>query len=219
LSKNIFESNHIPTPPYQVFSGIPAQCDLNYPLIAKPSSEDASLGITKDSVIENFDRLAVRVEELQKKYRQPVLVEEFIEGREFNISILGGDSPDILPVSEISFAALEEGQPHITTYEAKWLPDHPLFEKTPPVCPAEIDRHLEQRLRETALRVFMVLQGRDYGRVDVRVDSAQNIYVLEYNPNPDISAGAGFANAARASGLTYTETIGYIINQTIKERM
>ncbi|MBN2364673.1 MAG: ATP-grasp domain-containing protein [Calditrichaeota bacterium] len=218
LTKNLFEVHGIPTPAYQVFSREPRECLLDYPLITKPAEQDASLGITPHSVVHDFSSLQKRVTELLEKYQQPVLVEEFIEGREFNIGILGETSQRILPISEISFAALDENQPHITSYEAKWLPDHPLYQRTPAICPTEVDEDLEERLQKIALKVFTLLNGRDYGRVDVRVDAEDHIFVLEFNPNPDISAGAGFANAARAAGYSYSEMIHYLINEALKRQ-
>jgi D-alanine-D-alanine ligase len=218
LTKKLLESRKIPTPLYQVFSKPPENTFMEYPLIVKPASEDASLGINQDSVIHDFKSLQDRVRILSRKYNQPVLVEKYIEGREFNISVLGGNPSKVLPVSEISFTALDPGQPKITCYEAKWLPDHPLYKKTPPVCPAKVSTELEERLKDIAMQVFKLLHGRDYGRIDVRVDARERIFVLEFNPNPDISVGAGFANAVKASGMTYPEFVNHMIENAINRR-
>lgn len=215
LAKKLFESKKIPTPMYQVYSETPKHTYLNYPLIAKPAREDASIGITQRSIIHNFEELSKVVAELLKRYKQPVLVEKFIQGREFNVSVLGNNPAKVLPVSEINFAGLEAEHHHITSYEAKWLPHHPLFQKTPAVCPADISQDLRQRLADVTLQVYHLLMGRDYGRVDIRVDSSGRIYVLEFNPNPDISMDAGFANAVKAAGMKYREFVDFIINQTM----
>jgi D-alanine-D-alanine ligase len=214
IAKKLFESKKIKTPMYQVFLEEPAQTYLTYPVIAKPVSEDASLGITQDSIIYTFEDLKRKTCELLEKYQQPVLVEKFIEGREFNVSILGNHPPQILPVSEINFSELEECY-HITSYEAKWLPEHPLYKKTPPVCPAEISRELRYKLMDIAIQVYHQLMGRDYGRVDMRVDAHNQIFVLEYNPNPDISTDAGLARSARAAGLKYRDLIGRIAKEAL----
>jgi len=132
--------------------------------------------------------------------------------------VLGNDPPKVLPISEISFTDLEEDTPHITSYEAKWLYDHPLYQKTPAICPAKIDTELKQRLEETALNVYRVLMGRDYGRVDTRVDAAGNIYVLEFNPNPDISPDAGFVKALRAAGIKYKDFVEFLLNQALNRK-
>jgi len=218
LAKSLFQFNQIPTPAFQVYSDTPKATNLRYPLIAKPSREDASLGIMHDSIIKNFNELQTSVNQLLIKYNQPILVEEFIQGREFNISVLGNDPPKVLPISEISFTDLEEDTPHITSYEAKWLYDHPLYQKTPAICPANIDTELKQRLEETALNVYRVLMGRDYGRVDTRVDAAGNIYVLEFNPNPDISPDAGFVKALRAAGIKYKDFVEFLLKQALDRK-
>lgn len=219
LSKRLFEAMGIATPKFQVYSETPAGTFLNYPLIAKPSREDASLGIMHgNAIIHDFDSLKNRVAELLKKYQQPILVEEFIQGREFNISVLGNHPPRVIAISEISFAELDEKTPHITSYEAKWLPDHPLYQKTPAICPAQIDSELKQRLEAVALQVYNVLHGRDYGRVDTRADAEGNIFVLEYNPNPDISPDAGFVNALKAAGIRYKDFVELLIEEALTRK-
>ena len=219
LAKYLFQANNIPTPRFEVFDCLPKAVALEYPLIAKPSQEDASLGITPQSVINTFEELQAKVDELLKKYRQPILVEQFIQGREFNISILGNNPPKALPISEISFSALGDDAPHITSYEAKWLPDHPLYQKTPSVCPAQLSDELKRRLETVALQVYHLLMGRDYGRVDTRVDSDGNIFVLEYNPNPDISAEAGYVKALKAAGIKYQEFVELLIHEALNREL
>ncbi|UCF64953.1 MAG: hypothetical protein JSW33_03730 [bacterium] len=219
LTKRLMESKKIATPMYQVFSSPPKNCYLEFPVIAKPAQEDASLGITGDAVITNFLELTERVTQLLESYRQPILVEEFVDGREFNISLLGNSPARVLPLSEINFSRLEPGQNHIASYEAKWLPDHPMYQKTPPVCPAEVDEELRIRLQDVAIQIYHLLKGRDYGRVDLRVDAHEKIFILEFNPNPDISRDAGFANAARAAGMTYENLIDHIINQAMGRKI
>ena len=218
LAKRLFESKRIPTPAYQVYRSTPESTYLEYPLIAKPSCEDASLGIMYNALIHDFKELQRRVTRLLDKYKQPVLVEHYIDGREFNISLLGNVSPRVLPIAEIDFSGLQDGEERIVSYEAKWIPGHPLYEKTPSVCPAKMDDHLKARLEDLAIQVFRLLIGRDYGRVDVRVDSQNRIFVLEYNPNPDISADAGFAKAVKAAGLTYREFVELLIHQALKRK-
>ena len=215
LTKRLLESKKIATPMYQVFSSEPKNCYLQFPVIAKPALEDASLGITRDGVIGNLRELQERVAQLLSQYNQPILVEEFIDGREFNISLIGKNPAEVLPLSEINFSMLEAGQYHIASYEAKWLPDHPMFQKTPPVCPADVEDALKIRLQDVAIQVYHLLKGRDYGRVDVRVDAYEKIFILEFNPNPDISRNAGFANAARAAGMSYENLIDHIIQQAL----
>jgi D-alanine-D-alanine ligase len=219
IAKSLFQANQIPTPAFQVYEKTPDSTNLNYPLIAKPSREDASLGITHhDSIVNDLEELKTKVDKLLTKYRQPILVEEFIQGREFNISILGNQPPRVLPISEISFADLDKDTPHITSYEAKWLPDHPLYQKTPAVCPAMLEPDLKQRLEAVALQAYQVMMGRDYGRIDTRVDAQGNIFVLEFNPNPDISPDAGYVKALRAGGIMFKDFVELIINEAINRK-
>lgn len=218
LSKKLFESKNIPTPSYQVFRKTPQETYLSYPLIAKPAQEDASLGITQDSVIHNFQELEKVVSRLLEKYRQPVLVEKFIAGREFNVSILGNNPPRVLAISEIDFSALKEGHHPITSYEAKWLTDHPLYHSTPAIVPAKVQPELAKRLEDVALRVYQLLMGRDYGRVDIRVDEKERIFVLEYNPNPDISPDAGYSRALKAAGIHYGEFVEFLLQEAMERK-
>jgi len=210
LTKRILESRKIYTPAYQVFKQIPEKIMLEFPLIAKPAQEDASLGIDAHAVVYTMSQLVQSIEKLLEKYHQPILVERYIPGREFNISLMG-NPPKVLAISEIDFSSIPETEPRITSYEAKWLPDHPLYQKTPALCPTQIPYDLKGRLEDVAIQVYTVLGGRDYGRVDTRMDSEGRIYVLEFNPNPDISADAGFSKAIRAAGLKYKDFIGEVV--------
>lgn len=220
-TKRLLDSKRIATPPYQVFTARPERLTLDFPLIAKPSREDASLGIGADALASSATELESKVRKLLRKYRQPVLVEEYIPGREFNISVMGHPGK-VIAVSEIDFSALEPDEPRITSYEAKWMPGHPLYQKTPVRCPARVPRELGKRLRDTALEVYALLRGRDYARVDIRVDAQKRIYVLEFNPNPDISEDAGFSKALGAAGIAYphfvSETIQSAWNRRTRER-
>jgi D-alanine-D-alanine ligase len=213
LAKNIFKANGIPAPDFEVFEEVPEKTRLGYPVFAKPSREDASLGISQNSVIYDNDGLKKSVASLLSKYGEPVLVEKYIEGREFNVSIIGNKQPKALPVSEIDFSELDGGTPKITGYEAKWLADHPLYRKTSAVCPAKISAALRKKLEAIALRTYAVLAGKDYGRVDFRVDSEEDIHVLEFNPNPDISRDAGFVNTMNAAGMKYEDFLKMIIRE------
>jgi D-alanine-D-alanine ligase len=216
LCKQLFESNKIPTPPYQVYREIPVSTFLEFPVIAKPAREDASLGVTQQSVANDLDTLREIVQKLLEKYRQPILVEKYIPGREFNVSILDNPYPGMMAVGEIDFSQVPEGYHAITSYEAKWLTDHPLYERTPAVYPAPIDADLKQRLADVALAVYELLGGRDYGRVDTRVDSEGRIHVLEFNPNPDISADAGYAKALKSAGIAYERFIEILIENALR---
>jgi D-alanine-D-alanine ligase len=179
---------------------------LRYPAIAKPSREDASLGIGANGVFKDRSELKAGIYNLHKVYGQPILIEEFIDGREFNLSLLQmGNRIEVLPISEICFDDLPPDAPRITSYDAKWLVDSPSFIGTPSVCPAELEEDTAEKLRGIARKVFSLLGGKDYGRVDFRLDASNRPFVLEYNPNPDISPESGFIRSLTASGRSYDD--------------
>jgi D-alanine-D-alanine ligase len=180
---------------------------LQYPLITKLLKEDASIGISEHSVVKNEAELMQQLKFLFESYRQPAIVEEYIEGREFNIGILGGTP---LPVSEISFEGLPGHFPKIVTYEGKWMEESLYYKHTTPLCPAPIDPEMTNKLHRVALGAYKAMECRDYARVDVRVDVHGTPYVIEVNPNPDISTDAGFTRAASKIGIDYDALIKQI---------
>jgi D-alanine-D-alanine ligase len=224
LAKSIFVQNNIPTPRYQVFENDASPSSkhiadsLRYPLIVKPVHEDASIGIDARAIVHTEDELLDRVKFIFREFEQPALAEEFIDGRELNIGVIGGpgDAMHALPVSEITFDRVPAGQPHIVSYEAKWVEESPLYQTTIPVCPANLPAGIEREAKQIALRAAKAVGLRDYGRIDLRMDGDSNLFVLESNPNPDISEEAGFMRAALSSGRTYAGTINEILELTIE---
>ncbi|MBI2618965.1 MAG: ATP-grasp domain-containing protein [Ignavibacteriales bacterium] len=221
-TKEVLTSHGIRTARFQTFKNITElneeTLELKYPLIVKPSREDASTGIDNTSVVEDFSSLRKRARHIFNEYDQPVLVEEYIHGRELNVAIIGNKRPIVLPISEIDFSKLPAEYPKIVTYNAKWIQGTREFEGTVGVCPAPIPTELEKRLKEIALKCYRVMGLRDYGRIDIRLDKNNTPYVLEVNPNPDLSDDAGFARSARAYGLSFEDTITKIVEYAL-ERM
>jgi D-alanine-D-alanine ligase len=214
LAKDILYRRGIPTADYCVVAELPIRLSngLRFPLIVKPLREDASIGIEADAVVKNMEELEKRVSYVLDNYYQPALLEEYIEGREFNISVLGnGSNKRTLPPSEIDFTGYPEGVPRICCYEAKWITVSPLYIKSPPVCPADIPDSLAGELRDVALKAYDAIGCRDYARVDLRLGTDGGLRVLEVNPNPDISSDAGFVRAAKSAGLEYHQLIGEIV--------
>jgi D-alanine-D-alanine ligase len=185
---------------------------LGFPLIVKPTREDASVGIASASVVRTPQQLSQRVRHVLTTYRQPTLVEQFIEGREINVSILdrpqaAGTQPEVLPLHEIDFGEMPADRPHIVSFEGKWVEDSAEFRGTRPV-PCELSPELRERVASTALQAFQALDLRDYGRVDLRLDAGGQPWVIDVNPNCDLSGdGGGFARAARAAGLSYADLV------------
>ena len=178
-----------------------------FPVIVKPVHEDASLGINTNSVCRDFASLERQVSYIHDVYQQDALVEEFLDGREFNVSVIGDREPEVLAVSEIDFSRMPEDEPRIVSYRAKWDEESTMYECTVPICPADIPKRLADRVKAIARRSYQTVGCRDYARVDMRTDSSGHPFVLEVNPNPDISPKAGFARAAQAAGYSYSDMI------------
>jgi D-alanine-D-alanine ligase len=209
-TKIILSHYGIPTAKFDLFNESIDGCkkiNLRFPVIVKPVREDASTGINEKSVVYDRKELEERVEYIIKMFKQPALVEEFIDGREVNVAILGNNPPVILPISEIDFSNLPSHLPKIVSYEAKWIPNTDYYEKTIPICPAPLEPELERKIKDIALSCYKIMGCRDYARVDMRIDKEGNPYVLEVNPNPDLSRNAGFMRSASVYGLTSEETI------------
>ena len=211
-TKSILAHHGVPTPAYAVWppGGKSPVHRLNFPLIVKPLREDASLGIGNDALVNGPRALRHQVEKIHRLHHQPALVEEYIEGRELNVSVLGNQDLEVLPISEIDFSTLPPGLPRICGYEAKWVENSPEFHHTVPHCPASLPRRLEKRVREAALRSYRVMDCRDYARVDIRLGLDGVPYVLEINANPDISPDAGMPRSAKVAGYDYARLIGRI---------
>jgi D-alanine-D-alanine ligase len=217
-TKAVLKSCGLPTAPAMLMDSPDAKLEISFPVIVKPNREDASLGITPESVCSDAESLQKQVQRILDIYDQPALVEAYVEGREFNVAVFDADKPEALPVSEIDFSNMPEGQAHILSYEAKWLADEPLYQATPPVCPAPIDDALRTKLQETAVKAFQAVECRDYGRVDFRMDKKGRIFILEVNPNPDISLNAGYARALGAAGIEYKAFWQALIEKALARR-
>lgn len=185
---------------------------LNFPVIVKPSHEDASVGISEESVVYDETQLKTRIEYMYETFKQPILVEEFIEGREISSAILGDGTKTALPLSEIDFSTLPDDFPKIVTYDGKWIKDSVYYKSTIPICPAPLGDSLTNKIKSISLNVAEIFKCRDYCRVDLRLDKRNIPYVIEVNPNPDISKDSGFPRAAKAYGLGYEELLVTIIN-------
>jgi len=213
LTKGVLSASKIPVPKYQVIyrPEFEMSKELPFPLIVKPLYEDASLGIDNNAVADSPEALKQRVRYVLDRYRQPAIIEEFIEGREINAAVLGNAPASVLPLSEIDFSRFPPHLRRICSYEAKWIKESFEFQNSVPICPARLSEEAEVWIRDMALRAYQALGCRDYARVDLRLDLANNPYVIEVNTNPDISPEAGFARAILKSGRTYTDFIGELL--------
>lgn len=181
---------------------------LSFPLpaIIKPRFEDASIGIDQDSMVHRKKEIAEKLPRFYQQYG-PLLLEQFIDGREFNISLFGYPAAQVLPVAEIDFSAFPEGLQRIVGYRAKW--DETAFEyhNTRRVFPQNLPPYLDRGLRKVASGAYKLFMLRDYGRIDIRVDDLGKIYVLEANANPCLSPDAGFAAAAAQCKMGFSRIV------------
>ena len=213
LTKRLLHAFGIPTPPFRLYATARnGRHGLRFPLIVKPACEDGSAGITEESVVDDARSLRKRVGHVIEKYQQEALVEEYVGGREFNVAILGNGSREepyrILPPAELVYRSKRW---RVCSFESKWDTMHPAYSEIVSECPARIPEALRNRLCRIALACAQSFQLRGYSRVDFRMGRGGKLYVLEVNPNPDISADAGLARAARVAGISYEAMIGEIL--------
>jgi D-alanine-D-alanine ligase len=221
LTKQVLGFQEILTPQFAtVFRGaLDHVGELAFPLIVKPPQEDASLGITSKSVVRDIKELFATMDSLQREFQSPVLVEEFVEGREYYVGVLGNVQPQALPVIELDFSAFPADRPKVASYEAKWgeggtggsgeTGDE--FAGTTSIFPTDLPPALVTRMQSVAVDAFNALRLRDYGRVDLRVTPDERIYVIEVNPNCYLERSGEFARAAEAEGITHDALVARIV--------
>jgi D-alanine-D-alanine ligase len=216
--KKRLQAAGIPTPDGRVVTRAGEACDLPFPLIVKPVREDGSVGIWRTSVVHDPTQLARAVDALISTVRQPCLVEQFIEGREFNVALLGHPTPRVLPLSEIDFSGLPDGAPHIVSYDAKWSTGSEDDLGTVPVVHPSLGSTVAARVRRVATDAFRAVGVRDYGRVDVRLATGGQAYVVDVNPNCDLSPHAGMARAAGAFGIDFRSLVALLVRYALRRR-
>ncbi len=205
----------VPTPHYQVFERAEGDFQLEFPVIVKPSVEDASMGIDLGSVVCNREDLFRRVAYVTREYQQPAMVEQFIAGRELAVAMWGNEILEILPISEDDYSAISNPLEHLLTYESKWKPDSPYFQNIAARVPAELTSREEQVVQKVARDSFRAVGLRDFGRVDMRFFNGIP-YVIDINELPDLSPDAGFWNSVHAAGFTYPQMVERILINGLK---
>ena len=190
--------------------------DVEFPLIVKPVWEDGSIGIDAEAVVNSVKELMERVEYIQNQFDSPALIEEYIEGREIYAAILGSyERAQALPLVELDLSKLPEGTPKIASYDVKFEKDTQAHKLTKSHLVTDLDEKVIERLQATGLAAYQAVKLRDYGRIDMRLTPKGQVYVIEANPNPWLSSKQEFAMAAKASGRSYTELIGEIIEMAM----
>ena len=217
LSKKVLSFHGVQSPQFATVhrGDVEWAGNLAFPLIVKPPQEDASIGITHASVVHNVQELLGQMGEVQGRFHQPPLIEEFIDGREFYVGVIGNADAYALPPMEMDFTGFPTDRPRIASWNAKWGEEGggegEEYAGTRTFVSKDLPPELDERLRKTAVDAFHALRLRDYGRVDMRMTEAGEVYVIEVNPNCYLEESGEFARAAAADGLEYDALIGRLI--------
>lgn len=208
LAKQQLAGAGLPTPGYFAYDGgdTKALPDITFPAIIKPRFEDASIGIDQESVVCDKKELQKKLPEFFEKYG-PLLIEQFIAGREFNISLFGYPDARVLPIAEIDFSTFPRTLHRIVGYRAKWDENAFEYHNTDRFFPENLSSASQHRLQTIAAKAFSLFMLRDYGRIDLRMDDQGKIYILEANANPCLSPDAGFVAAAGQCQMNYTAIV------------
>jgi D-alanine-D-alanine ligase len=217
IAKKIFAFHGIHTPVFaKSFRGrLDFSHDLEFPVIVKPAREDGSIGIEFSAVVTSIRELMQRMDWLHQHFDSPVLIEEYIDGREMYVGVLGNDNPEALPVIELDLSKLPDGTPRIAAAEVKWGKGTAAYRDTKSILPTDLPEETVASLQQIAVAAYQALELRDYGRVDMRLQPDGSVYVIEVNPNPWLSSRAELAMAARKAGRSYTQLIEEIVELAV----
>jgi D-alanine-D-alanine ligase len=217
LCKYLLNARHIRVPAFAVYAPgqkVRAARDLRFPLVVKPLYSDGSEGISNASLVQNAQELTERVAMIHERFKQPAIAEQFIDGRELYVGLIGNEHIKVLPPRELRFGRAEEGGPVLATYKVKW--DKEYREKWQVAfAHAELENKLAAQVSRVCRRAFQILQMRDYGRVDLRIDANGNVYVLEVNPNPNLAKDDEVAESAAKAGIGYAKLIERILGDAL----
>jgi len=213
VAKKIFISEGIPTPRYfeaRAGDDLGKLNTLGFPLIVKTRHEGSSKGITKHSRVKDLNGLKRQVAHINKTYRQPALVEEFIKGTEYTVAVLGNDDPQAMPISQVSIDG------NVNLGDQIYLHELIASNTLQYVCPAKIPDELTKRIKDLAVRVYKAVECLDFGRIDFRVDEKGEPYVLEINPLPSLDVTDVFNIFPYVMNSSYEEVVNQVLNFGLK---
>ncbi len=219
MSATLLAGAGVPIPPNTVIletGRAVHQHKWQFPIIVQPSQEHAGIGLDRSSVVYSKRALRLKVREILRTYKQPALAQAFLPGREFNVGIVGGNRPRVLPLAEVDYSELPAGIPPIMSYAAKWLDNTPEYRHTGVICPAIVAPTLAERISTVALQAFRAVGGRGYGRVDIRLDELEVPCVLEVNCNPCLDEGMGLARSADMAGIAFPQLLQLILRAALE---
>jgi D-alanine-D-alanine ligase len=212
LTKKVVSFHNVATPRWAVVwrGRLDSAHDIDFPVIVKPAREDGSIGIGFDSLVANIKELMERIDQLHAEFDHPVLIEQYIDGREIYMGVLGNQQPEALPPVELDLSHLPKGTPRIAGTEVKWSEGTRAYRGSKVRVP-KLANGVRETMERAAITAFQALGLRDYARVDFRLTRDAKVYLIEANPNPYLHSGAEFIKGARASGRTYAQTILEIV--------
>lgn len=214
LTKKVLQFHGVLTPQFvTVFEGrLDWAHDVEFPVIVKPVREDGSIGIGFSALVGSIKELMERIDQLQADFNHPVLIEQYIEGREIYVGVIGNARPEAFAPVELDLSHLPAGTPRIAGEEVKWAEGTRAYRGSRSRVPHDLPAEVLDTLRAAAITAFPALQLRDYARFDFRITPDGKAYLIEANPNPHLYSGAEFIKGARAGGRTYSETVLEIVD-------
>ena len=219
ISKKILGYHHIHVPNFVVIPRGQRIARLKrpkFPILVKPVKEEASYGISQASFVTTDDQFKERVAFIHEKHDADVIAEEYIEGREFYVSVMGTLKLTVFPIRELVFGEVPPNEPRIATYKAKWDEEYRKRWGLQNRFPEGLEPALVAQIEETCKRIYRLLTIEGYARIDLRLTAANEIYFIEANPNPILAADEDFALSAGKAGLSYPQLIDRIIRQGMK---
>ncbi|MGZ8940409.1 MAG: D-alanine--D-alanine ligase family protein [Limisphaerales bacterium] len=219
ISKKILGYHRVHTPEFVTIARgkrIARPKNLKFPILVKPLKEEASLGISQASFVENDDQFKERVQFIHEKFDNDVIAEEYIEGRELYVSVIGNHRLDVFPIRELVFREVPPDEPKIATYKAKWDEDYRKRWGLENRHAEGIDPAVIATIQQTCRRIYHLLTIDGYARLDLRLTADNKVYFIEANPNPTLAADEDFAQSALNAGLTYPQLIDRIIRLGLK---
>jgi D-alanine-D-alanine ligase len=219
MAASVLAGAGVPIPPNTAILETVGSVDRHkwdFPIIVQPAQEHGGIGLDRASVVMSKKALRDKVREILLNYRQPALAQRFLPGREFNVGIIGGKRLRVLPLAEVDYSRLPADIPPIMSYAAKWVETSEEYQKTTVTCPAEVEPELAERIGQVALQAFRAIGGRGYGRADMRLDEANQPYVLEVNCNPCLDEGMGIARSADQAGISFPQLLQSIMRTALE---
>jgi len=216
LTKKIMQFHKIPAPEFRLYEigAIPkiSEIDIAFPVIVKPQSLEGSEGIHQSSIARTAEQCQKRIRYIHQKYNQSALVEQFIDGREIYVGLIGNQSPTVLKPRELVATKRNENSPLIASWQAKWSETYRKRNGLKTISATSLPKSVKNELNSICARTFHALSLAGYARLDLRLTRDGQLYVIEANPNPSIAKDEEFAKSARQSGITYNELIASIVD-------